>query len=362
MKETEIHTASRLAHIVGESNALRRVLDDIETVAPTDCTALICGETGTGKELIARAVHDLSSRKENAFVRLNCAAIPTGLVESELFGHEKGAFTGAIAQRIGRFELAHRGTMFLDEIGEIPLELQPKLLRMLQEREFERLGSTRTLRSDARLIAATNSDLRAMVDHQKFRSDLYYRLNVFPIRIPPLRERTEDIPLLVRQFVQQFSARNNRVIDTILPETLKALRRYHWPGNIRELQNVIERAVILTKGKTLTLAPDELTPDANLNLQKILDETERSKILGALEYSKWVVAGPNGAAARLGMKRTTLTSRMQKLGIRLLRMPFSERRLIPSVNSDCDGRVLEFPVRNPPHVDGDSEAWGPAVA
>jgi formate hydrogenlyase transcriptional activator len=362
MKETGIHTASRFAHIVGESNALRRVLDDIETVAPSECTALIYGETGTGKELIARALHDLSSRKEYAFVRLNCAAIPAGLLESELFGHEKGAFTGAIAQRIGRFELAHRGTMFLDEIGEMPLELQPKLLRVLQEREFERLGNTRTLRSDARLIAATNHDLRVMVDHQKFRSDLYYRLNVVPIRVPPLRERTEDIPLLVRHFVQQFSALNKRVIDTILPETMKALRRYHWPGNIRELQNVIERAVIVTKGGTLTVVLDELTPDANVNLQKILDETERSKILGALEHSKWVVAGPNGAAARLGMKRTTLVSRMQKLGIRLLRTPFSERRLIPSVNSNCDGLVLELPVRNPSHVDGDSEAWGSALA
>ena len=362
MKETEIHTASGFAHIVGESNALRRVLDDIETVAPADCTALIHGETGTGKELIARAVHDLSSRKENAFVRLNCAAIPTGLLESELFGHEKGAFTGAIAQRIGRFELAHRGTMFLDEIGEIPLELQPKLLRVLQEREFERLGNTRTLRSDARLIAATNCDLKVMVDDRKFRSDLYYRLNVFPIRVPPLRERAEDIPLLVRHFVQQFSARNNRVIDTILPETMNVLSRYHWPGNIRELQNVIERAVILTRGETLTVALDELTPDANTNLQKFLDETERSKILSALEYSRWVVAGPNGAAVRLGMKRTTLNSRMQKLGISLLRTPFSERRLIPSANSDYDRRVVELPVRNSPHLNGDNEAWGSAIA
>jgi formate hydrogenlyase transcriptional activator len=252
--------------------------------------------------------------------------------------------------------------MFLDEIGEISLELQPKLLRVLQEREFERLGNTRTLRSDTRLIAATNRDLRAMVDHQQFRSDLYYRLSVFPIRAPPLRERTEDIPLLVRHFVQQFSARNKRVIDTILPETMNGLRRYHWPGNIRELQNVIERAVILTKGETLTVAFDELTPDANVNLRNILDEAERSKILGALEYSKWVVAGPKGAAARLGMKRTTLNSRMQKLGIRMLRTPFSECRLIPPANSDYDRRVVELPVRNPPHADGDSEAWGSAFA
>jgi formate hydrogenlyase transcriptional activator len=357
MKETEIQIASRFAHIIGESKALRHVLDDIETVAPADCTVLIYGETGTGKELIAQGVHDLSSRKENAFVRLNCAAIPTGLLESELFGHEKGAFTGAIVQRIGRFELAHRGTMFLDEIGEISLELQPKLLRMLQEREFERLGNTRTLRSDARLIAATNCDLRTMVDHQKFRPDLYYRLNVFPIRVPPLRERREDIPLLVWHFVRQFAARNKRGIDTILPETMTVLRRYHWPGNIRQLQNVIERAVILTKGGTLSVPLDELTLDETVNLHKVLDETERSKILGALEYSKWVVAGPNGAAARLGMKRTTLNSRMQRLGIRMPRAPFER-----PANSDCTGRILELPVRNPLHVDGDSQAWGSAVA
>jgi formate hydrogenlyase transcriptional activator len=301
---------------------------------------LIYGETGTGKELIARAVHNLSSRKSNAFVKLNCAAIPTGLLESELFGHEKGAFTGAISQRVGRFELAHRGTIFLDEVGEISLELQPKLLRVLQEREFERLGSTRTLRTDARLIAATNRDLKTMVGEQKFRPDLYYRLNVFPIRVPALRERKEDIPLLVRHFVQQFSQRNNRVINTIPSETMEALVRYHWPGNIRELQNVIERAVILSKGTMLNvslagLEPDvkptaihaatKDTPSEHKRLQDILDETEQIEILRALEASDGIIAGPSGAAARLGVKRSTLQLRMQRLGIRLSRTPLADR-------------------------------------
>jgi formate hydrogenlyase transcriptional activator len=369
MKETEIHAEFRFADIVGESKALCRVLSDIETVAPTDSTVLIYGETGTGKELVARAVHDLSSRKANAFVRLNCAAIPTGLLESDLFGHEKGAFTGAIAQRVGRFELAHRGTIFLDEIGEIPLELQPKLLRVLQEREFERLGSTRTLRSDARLIAATNCDLKTMTDHQKFRSDLYYRLNVFPIRVPPLRERAEDIPLLVRHFVQQFSERNHRAIDTIPSKTMEALIRYQWPGNIRELQNVIERAVIITKGATLTVALDELTQDAGSkasqsgpSLRETLAEMERTQILRALERSNWVIAGPNGAAAQLAMKRSTLCSRMQKLGIHLLRTPVIESPTLPFQISNPDGRVLEWPVVKPPYVDGEREAWRTASA
>jgi formate hydrogenlyase transcriptional activator len=261
-------------------------------------------------------------------VKLNCAAIPTGLLESELFGHEKGAFTGAIAQRIGRFELANRGTVFLDEIGEIPLELQPKLLRVLQEREFERLGSTRTLRTDARLVAATNRDLAVMVEEQKFRSDLFYRLNVFPLRVPPLRERPEDIPLLVRHFVQQFARQMNRRIDSIPSETMSALCQYYWPGNIRELQNVIERAVILSQGPVLRIAFSDLrnngTSAPNLkspgrsedrNIQRILGETERKQILMALEETHWVVAGPNGAAARLGMKRSTLQLRMRKLGI-----------------------------------------------
>ena len=325
--EDEIRSELNFEEIVGKSDALRRVLKEVETVAPTDSTVLIYGETGTGKELIARAVHNLSARGSSAFVKLNCAAIPTGLLESELFGHEKGAFTGAIAQRVGRFELANRGTVFLDEIGEIPLELQPKLLRVLQEREFERLGSSRTLRTDARLIAATNRDLGAMVDERKFRSDLYYRLNVFPVRVPPLRERPDDIPLLVRHFVQQFSRRTNRSIETIPSETMTALVNYDWPGNIRELQNVIERAVILSKGPVLTVATDDLKPrpatdgavQADKNIRGLLEDTERKQILSALEQTNWIVAGPNGAAARLGLKRSTLQSRMHKLGVRISR-------------------------------------------
>ncbi|HTU47620.1 MAG TPA: sigma 54-interacting transcriptional regulator [Bryobacteraceae bacterium] len=326
--EDEIRSELNFEEIVGKSEALRRILKQVETVAPTNSTVLIYGETGTGKELIARALHNLSMRRSNAFVKLNCAAIPTGLLESELFGHEKGAFTGAIAQRIGRFELANRGTVFLDEIGEVPLELQPKLLRVLQEREFERLGSARTLHTDARLIAATNRDLAGMVDGQKFRSDLYYRLNVFPIRVPALRERPEDIPLLVRHFVQQFSRRSGKHIDTIPSEVMSALTRYHWPGNIRELQNVIERAVILSRGPGLQVPIEELeqhssAPQTALesgnSMRAVLDNTERHQILHALEQANWVVAGPNGAAARLGMKRSTLQSRMQKLSIRISR-------------------------------------------
>jgi formate hydrogenlyase transcriptional activator len=338
--EDEIRTELKFEEIVGNSEALRSVLAQVETVAPTDSTVLIYGETGTGKELIARAVHNLSVRKANAFVKLNCAAIPTGLLESELFGHEKGAFTGAISQRTGRFELANRGTVFLDEIGEIPLELQPKLLRVLQEREFERLGSARTLRTDARLIAATNRDLAAMVDQQAFRADLYYRLNVFPIRVPSLRERPEDIPLLVRHFVQQFSRRTNRYIDSIPSDTMRALTRYEWPGNIRELQNVIERAVIVSQGPVLKVALADLSGRApaapsramesipaseprafegTRDIRGMLEETERKQIMSALEQANWVVAGPKGAAAMLGMKRSTLQSRMQKLGIRIAR-------------------------------------------
>src|SRR3984885_3263016 len=339
--ESEIRSELYFEDIVGNSEELRRVLKELETVAPADSTVLIYGETGTGKELIARALHDLSSRKSNAFVKLNCAAIPTGLLESELFGHEKGAFTGAITQRVGRFELANRGTIFLDEVGEIPLELQPKLLRVLQEREFERLGSTRTIRTDARLIAATNRDLKTMVEEQRFRSDLYYRLNVFPIRVPSLRERKEDIPQLVRHFVKEFSRRNQRVIDTILSETVQALVRYHWPGNIRELQNVIERAVIISRGPVLNVAIAELAPEvasasapfvttansgAHESLQEMLEETERNQILRALEKANGVVAGPNGAAARLGVKRSTLQLRMQRLGIRLSRTAIDERK------------------------------------
>lgn len=314
-------------NIVGRSEALLRVVREVETVAPADSTVLIHGETGTGKELLARAVHDLSARKASAFVKVNCAAIPAGLLESELFGHERGAFTGAISQRAGRFELAHRGTIFLDEIGEIPLELQPKLLRVLQEREFERLGSARTLRADARLIAATNRDLKAMVEDGKFRPDLYYRLNVFPIRVPALRERPEDIPLLARHFVRQFSQRNNRVIDTIPSEAMDALVCYPWPGNIRELENLMERAVIVSKGPVLSVpladlqsgGQDERSPADGKSLREIMDDTERTQILRALEQSSGIVGGPNGAAARLRIKRTTLQVRMQKLGIRLQR-------------------------------------------
>jgi formate hydrogenlyase transcriptional activator len=294
------------------------VLQQVETVAPTDATVLISGETGTGKELIARAIHQLSPRRSQAFVKLNCAAIPAGLLESELFGHERGAFTGAIAQRIGRFELANRGTVFLDEIGELPLELQPKLLRVLQDREFERLGSPRTLRTDARLIAATNRDLAALVDAQQFRADLFYRVNVFPVHVPPLRERPEDIPLLVRHFAQQFARRLGKTIETIPSDTMQGLLRYPWPGNIRELQNIIERAVILSPGPVLQVPLADLKPPAtgvSPQNHDTLEEAERKHILAVLEETKWVLSGPNGAAVRLGMKRSTLQFRMRKLGI-----------------------------------------------
>jgi formate hydrogenlyase transcriptional activator len=328
--EDEIRSEMNFAQIVGTSASLRKVLKRVETVAPTDSTVLIYGETGTGKELVARAIHDLSPRRSKPFVKLNCAAIPTGLLESELFGHEKGAFTGAIAQRIGRFEVANGGTIFLDEIGEVPLELQTKLLRVLQEREFERLGSSRTLRTDARLIAATNRDLGAMVSEQKFRSDLFFRVNVFPVQVPPLREREGDIPLLARHFAQQFSRRMNKVIETIPSATMDALCRYHWPGNIRELQNVIERAVIVSTSPALSVDLADLnffkagrdieksvSPKSPTNgaLHEILEQSERQQILKALEQSNWVVAGPKGAAANLGMKRSTLQQRIRKLGI-----------------------------------------------
>lgn len=317
--EDEIRSDRNFEEIIGRSAALRRVLKQVETVAVTDSTVLIYGETGTGKELVARAIHNLSARRPEAFVKLNCAAIPTGLLESELFGHEKGAFTGAIAQRLGRFELANRGTVFLDEIGEVPLELQPKLLRVLQEREFERLGSGRTLRTDARLIAASNRDLEAMVNSQTFRGDLFYRLNVFPVQIPPLRERPEDIPLLVRHFAEQFGRRMKKNIETIPSETMNALTRYHWPGNVRELQNVIERAVILSAGTVLNVPLSDLKASAiSSGLEKngaTLQEADRKHILSVLEETNWVIAGPNGAAARLGLKRSTLQFRMKKLGI-----------------------------------------------
>ena len=320
--EDEIRTDHRFEEIVGRSRALNAVLKQVETVAPTDSTVLIYGETGTGKELLARAIHDLSSRRQGTFVKLNCAAIPTGLLESEMFGHEKGAFTGAIAQRIGRFELAHRGSMFLDEVGEIPLELQTKLLRVLQEREFERLGSSRTIRTDARLVAATNRDLSLMVEEREFRADLYYRLNVFPITVPPLRERRDDIPLLVRYFVQQYARRMNRKITSIPAATMHALEPYHWPGNIRELQNFIERAVIISPGSTLDAPIRELkgpkpstTAPGAAGGTVTLAAAEREAILRALAESDGRVGGAEGAAARLGMKRTTLQAKMRKLGI-----------------------------------------------
>jgi formate hydrogenlyase transcriptional activator len=320
--DDEVGGEANFDGVIGHSNALRSVLREIRMVAPTDSTVLIYGETGTGKELIAHAIHELSPRRANTFVKLNCAAIPTGLLESELFGHERGAFTGAIGQRIGRFEVANHGTAFLDEIGEIPLELQPKLLRVLQEREFERLGSTRTLRTDARLIAATNRDLAAMVEEQRFRSDLFYRLNVFPVRVPPLRERREDIPLLVWHFARQFAGRMKRHYESISPETMNALCEYDWPGNIRELQNLIERAVILCPGPGLRVPVRDLhhriitLPSSGHSGQhQTLEEAERAHILRTLKEVRWVVGGPNGAAARLGMNRSTLQFRMKKLGV-----------------------------------------------
>lgn len=313
----EIRSNYFFEEIIGSSKPLQSVLRQIEVVAPSDSTVLICGETGTGKELAARAIHSLSSRNSSTFVKLNCAAIPTGLLESELFGHEKGAFTGAVMQRIGRFELAHHGTLFLDEIGEIPLELQPKLLRVLQEQEFERLGSTRTIRVDVRLVAATNKDLLKMVHSGEFRADLFYRLNVFPIVMPPLRDRREDIPMLVRYFVQQLAQRMGRRIETIPSESMEALARYSWPGNIRELQNIIERAVILSTGTALHIPLRELRTSASAQsiAPQTMEETERKAILQALEETRWIIGGPHGAAKRLGMKRSTLQFRMQKLGI-----------------------------------------------
>ena len=305
--------------IVGRSAALRHVLADLELVAPTDSTVLICGETGTGKELVARAVHNLSARRAQPYVTCNCAALPTGLLESELFGHEKGAFTSAVAQRVGRFELANRGTIFLDEIGDAPLELQPKLLRVLQEREFERLGSSRTLHTDARLVTATNVDLPGLVASKKFRSDLYYRLNVFPIRVPPLRERREDIPLLVRHFARQYGDRLRRRITSVPSVTMDALVAYPWPGNVRELQNLIERAVIRSSGDRLDVPLRELDasvvaprPGAALGT---LADAQRAHILAALSATGWILSGPRGAATRLGITRSTLQFRMKKLGI-----------------------------------------------
>jgi DNA-binding NtrC family response regulator len=322
ISEDALRSEISFSEIVGQSAVLRRALKEVETVASTDSTVLIYGETGTGKELIARAIHNLSLRRSNPFAKLNCAAIPTGLLESELFGHEKGAFTGAIAQRIGRFELANRGTIFLDEIGDIPLELQPKLLRVLQEREFERLGSTRTLHTDARLIAATNTDLAEKVNEKQFRSDLYYRLNVFPIVVPPLRERREDIPLLVRHFVQKYTQRIKKPIERIPSAAIDALSEYDWPGNVRELEHFIERAVILSPGSELQPPLSELSyqnpPSAIAAAESnstTLREAEREHIVRTLQDTNWTIGGPAGAAARLGMKRTTLHSLVKRLGI-----------------------------------------------
>ena len=345
--EDEIRTEANFEDIVGRSEPLHRVLNLVETVAPTDSTVLIFGETGTGKELIARAIHDLSTRNSNTFVKLNCAALPAGLLESELFGHERGAFTGAIAQRIGRLELANHGTLFLDEVGEIPLELQPKLLRVLQEQEFERLGGTRTIRTDVRLIAATNRDLAAMVQEQKFRADLFFRLNVFPVELPPLRERAEDIPLLVRHFAEEFSRRMGRRVEAISSQTMHALREYQWPGNIRELQNVIERSVILSSGPSLNVAVAELHPRAmpmpanegapakstrRTPVRSILAEVDRNQIIRALEDAGGRIGGADGAAARLGLKRTTFITRMKKLGINA--HPVSELKMDSTDTSD----------------------------
>jgi formate hydrogenlyase transcriptional activator len=307
----------RFEQIIGNSPALESVLEQVEQVAPTDSTVLIQGETGTGKELIARAIHNLSARCGRPFIKLNCAAIPFDLLESELFGHERGAFTGAIAQKIGRFELADKGTLFLDEVGDIPPGLQPKLLRVLQEQEFERLGSARTHQVDVRLVAATNRNLADMAKRNEFRSDLYYRLNVFPIPLPPLRERREDIPALVEHFVEIYAHRMGKQIDQISPETMSELSSYPWPGNIRELQNFIERSVILSSGNVLRPPLSTLETPAAAQCQGAvtLEEAERDHIVKTLEQTRWVVAGPNGAAARLGIKRSTLYFRMQKLGI-----------------------------------------------
>jgi formate hydrogenlyase transcriptional activator len=307
----------RFEQIIGNSPALESVLKQVERVAPTDSTALILGETGTGKELTARAIHNLSARFGRPFITVNCAAIPLDLLESELFGHERGAFTGAIAQKIGRFELADKGTLFLDEVGDIPLPLQPKLLRVLQDQQFERLGSGRTHQVDVRLVAATHRNLVDMVKRNEFRSDLYYRLNVFPISLPPLRARREDIPALVEHFVEIYSRRMGRQIDRIPPETMCELASYAWPGNIRELQNFIERSVILSSGNVLQPPLSTLETSAATVCQGAvtLEEAERDHILKILEQTRWVVAGSNGAAARLGIKRSTLYFRMQKLGI-----------------------------------------------
>jgi formate hydrogenlyase transcriptional activator len=320
LHEDEIRSEPHFEEIVGRSAALQNALQQVEVVAPTDSGVLILGETGTGKELIARAIHNLSGRRDRPFIKLNCAAIPSGLLESELFGHERGAFTGAIMRKAGRFEVADKGTLFLDEVGDIPLELQPKLLRVLQEHEFERLGSTRTQQADVRVVAATHRNLKQMVEDGEFRSDLYYRLHVFPLFVPPLRERREDIPLLVRHFVDEYARRMNRQIETISPHTMEALTSYSWPGNVRELQNFIERAVILTPGSVLRPPLAELKEavvETYSSELSTLEEMEREHVLRAIRASNWKIGGPNGAAARLGMKRTTLAYRIRKLNIPL---------------------------------------------
>ena len=318
--EDEIRLDNNNGNMVGQGAAFQSVLKSIQIVAPTDSTVLILGETGTGKELVARAIHELSSRSKGSFVKVNCAAIPASLLESELFGHEKGSFTGAVAQKIGRFELAHHGTLFLDEIGEMPLELQPKLLRAIQDQEFERVGGNRTIRTNVRFIAATNRDLKAMVEENRFRADLYYRLHVFPLNVPALRERREDIPLLTRYFVQKHAQRMDRRIESIPKQALESLTNYDWPGNIRELQNLIERSVILSNGPELQVALPEIAGRSSPvplygRVSHTSEAAERARILQALKEAKGMVGGPNGAAARLGLKRTTLQSRMRKYNI-----------------------------------------------
>jgi formate hydrogenlyase transcriptional activator len=320
--EEEIRSEADFEGIIGQSSVLRQVLQMVETVAASDSTVLLLGETGTGKELIARAIHDRSRRKDRTLIRLNCAAIPTGLLESELFGHERGAFTGAITQKIGRLELADQGTLFLDEVGDIPLEVQPKLLRALQEQEFERLGSARTKKVDVRLVAATNRDLEKMVDENLFRRDLYYRLNVIPIRIPPLRERPEDIPLLVRYFTEKYARRMQKRIKTIPTTSLRKLAQWHWPGNVRELQNLVERAVVLSRTETLEISVPELAARGmGAATAEIHRFDERDRIVRILRETKGRVGGADGAATRMGLKRTTLISRMKKLGIDPRRLP-----------------------------------------
>jgi len=306
--------------IVGRSGALQHTLGQVKVVAPTDSGVLILGETGTGKELIARAIHNLSARRDRPFVKVNCAAIPSGLLESELFGHERGAFTGAIMRKAGRFEVADKGTLFLDEVGDIPLELQPKLLRVLQEHEFERLGSSRTQQVDVRVVAATHRNLKQMVEDGEFRSDLFYRLHVFPLSVPPLRERREDIPLLVRHFAYESARRMNRRVEIIPSQAMEVFSSYSWPGNVRELQNFIERAVILSPGSSLRAPLEELTQESVQHSRtqlSTLEEMEREHVLRALKESNWVTGGPKGAAAKLGMKRTTLAYRIRKLNIPL---------------------------------------------